>query len=558
MRIPASVPFMAFVALWAGSTIWSRPAGAEQQTVAASEAALSAWEILEQRCSGCHAPEQEGGPLDAIAEQRKTPEGWSMTLSRMARTHGVELQAGEARALVKYLSDRYGLAPAEVEPYRFILEQRNIRTSEEVPAPLQAGCVQCHTYARTALQYRTEDAWLRLADTKVAIMANIGSETASAGLLRDYWYDDAKHNAFPHLAEHRPFETKAWTAWRAKKKPDYAGRWVVVGHDPGRGGEYTGTLRLDEIGNDGYRGEFSYAFADGSQLTGTTTGTVYTGFQWRGVARTDSDEGDDAPQREIMFASEDGDTLVGRRLLTNLGDLGMDETWYRRTDRARLLAVSPRSVRTGSTQTVRLFGTGFSETLLSDGGPTFGDGVTVLSTRIEGDTAVVAKVSVKAGATEGLRKVGIDGADGQVQVAVYDAVDYVRVFPERGFARPGGIRTPKIFQQYEAVGYANGPDDKKGTDDDVRLGRISPVRWNLEEYVKRPNDDDVRYVGSIDQHGLFLPNVDGPNADRHLMEGNVGDVWVEAWYAPDGAKRPMGARAHLLVMPAKFIFPPIE
>ena len=76
--------------------------------------------------------------------------------------------------------------------------------------------------------------------------------------------------------------------------------------------------------------------------------------------------------------------------------------------------------------------------------------------------------------------------------------------------------------------------------------------------MKRPNDDDIRYVGSIDQTGLFLPNEDGPNPKRHMLEGNVGDVWVEAWYAPDGVKRPMGARAHLLVMPATFILPPIE
>ncbi len=58
MRIPACVPFMAFVALWAGSTIWPRPAGAEQPAVAASEAALSAGEILVQRSSGCRAPEE--------------------------------------------------------------------------------------------------------------------------------------------------------------------------------------------------------------------------------------------------------------------------------------------------------------------------------------------------------------------------------------------------------------------------------------------------------------------------------------------------------------------
>ena len=152
----------------------------------------------------------------------------------------------------------------------------------------------------------------------------------------------------------------------------------------------------------------------------------------------------------------------------------------------------------------------------------------------------------------------LDGVAGEGKISVYDQVDYIRVLPERGFARPGGIRTPKIFQQYEAVAYANGPDSEKGTDDDVRVGRVDPVRWKLEEYVKRPNDDDIQFVGAIDEAGLFHPNEDGPNERRHMLEGNVGDVWVEAWYHPEGVKRPMGARGHLLVMPAKFVFPPIE
>ena len=527
------------------------------QPVMAGEEAPSAREVLETRCSGCHAPQEEGGKLDALEAQRKSPEGWSMTLSRMVRTHGVELQAGEARILVKYLSDHYGLAPAEVEPYRFILEQRNTRTTQDVPEPLQAGCVQCHSYARIALQRRTPDSWQRLPDAKVALMANIGSETASAGLLKDYWFDDAKNSAVPHLIKEQPFETEAWTAWQAVKKPDYAGTWLVVGHDPGRGGDYTGHLTLTAGEDDQYTGEFSYTFAAGSQLEGATTGTIYAGFQWRGVVQAQQ-AGKETQQREILFASEDGNTLSGRRLLTNLGDLGMDETWHRRRAGARLLTVSPAMIQTGSPQKVKFFGMGFSGEMLSSGNFSFGEGVGVLSLRLDGDHTVVAEVFAKAGVQEGPRTVSIKGIEGEGQVAVYEAVDYIRITPERGFARPGGIRTPKIFQQYEVVGYTNGPDNTKGTDDDVKLGRVGPVKWNLEEYVKRPNDDDIRYVGSIDQTGLFLPNEDGPNPKRHMLEGNVGDVWVEAWYAPDGVKRPMGARAHLLVMPAKFIFPPIE
>ena len=524
------------------------------------QATPSARETLVVRCIRCHAPQGENGKLDAIEAQRKSPEGWSMTLSRMVRTHGVELQDGDARILVKYLSDHYGLAPAEVEPYRFILEQRNTRTTQDVPQPLQSGCIQCHTYARIALQRRTPDSWQRLPDAKVALMANIGSETASAGQLKDYWFEDAKNSAVPHLIKHQPFETAAWTAWQAVKKPSYAGTWLVVGHDPGRGGDYTGQLTLTAGEDDQYTGEFSHTFADGSRLDGSTTGTIYAGFQWRGVAQAKESgaAGREMRQREIFFASEDGNTVSGRRLLTNLGDLGMDETWYRRQGGARLLTVSPALIQTGSPQKVKIFGRGFSGDILSADKFSFGEGVGVLSLRLDGNQTIVAEVFAKAGVAEGPRTVSISGVAGTGQVAVYEAVDYIRITPERGFARPGGIRTPKIFQQYEVVGYANGPDNAKGTDDDVKLGRIGPVTWNLEEYVKRPNDDDIRYVGAVDQTGLFHPNEDGPNPKRHLMEGNVGDVWVEAWYTPEGAKRPMGARAHLLVMPAKFVFPPIE
>ena len=524
------------------------------------QARPSAREVLVIRCLICHAPQEEDGKLDAIEAQRKSPEGWSMTLSRMVRTHGVELPDGDARILVKYLSDHYGLAPKEVEPYRFILEQRNTRTTQDVPKPLQSGCIQCHTYARIALQRRTQDSWERLPDAKVALMANIGSETASAGQLKDYWFDDAKNSAIPHLIKRQPFETEAWTAWQAVKKPSYAGTWLVVGHDPGRGGVYTGQLLLTAGEDDQYTGEFSYTFADGSRMDGSTTGTIYTGFQWRGVAQAKEDgpDGREMRQREIFFASEDGNTVSGRRLLTNFGDLGMDETWYRRRGGARLLTVSPAMLQAGSPQTVKLFGMGFSGEMLSADKFSFGEGVGVLSLRLDGNQTIVAEVFAKAGGPEGPRTVSITGVAGTGQVAVYEAVDYIRITPERGFARPGGIRTPKIFQQYEVVGYANGPDNAKGTDDDVKLGRVGPVTWNLEEYVKRPNDDDIQYVGAVDQTGLFHPNEDGPNPKRHLMEGNVGDVWVEAWYTPEGAKRPMGARAHLLVMPAKFIFPPIE
>ena len=170
----------------------------------------------------------------------------------------------------------------------------------------------------------------------------------------------------------------------------------------------------------------------------------------------------------------------------------------------------------------------------------------------------MAEVVAEKEAKVGPRQAKIQGVEGEKPLYVYQTIDYIRLSPEQAFSRPGGVRTPKIFQQFEVFAYLNGEDGVKGTKDDVKLGRIGPIKWDLEEYVKRMNDDDVRFVGAVDENGLFTPANDGPNPQRHLSDENVGDVWVESWYKPDGAKRPMGARAFLLVMPPKFNFQPIE
>ena len=519
--------------------------------------------VLENRCSGCHPPHEEGGRLASIESQRKTPEGWQMNIYRMVRSHGARLQPGEARTLIKYLSDHYGLAPSEVEPFRYALERRNNTIEQNVPKSVQGACASCHSYARIALQRRTPASWNELPDLTAALLPNIENQTASTGLLDDFWYEVVKKETVPYLTNAYPFVSEAWTQWRAAPKPNYAGVWNVVGHDPGQGGDYTGRMTVTADGDDSYSGDFSYTFADGSRLSGKTTAVVYTGFQWRGVAQVNGEkvggETSDAEktQREIFFANEDGTVIRGRRLLTDIGDLGMDETLYRNAGQARLLSVIPTALPTGKTHTLRLFGMNLPADLTA-AALSLGQGVRIQSLSRPDADSLVVEARLDADAAVGRRQVSIQGVAGELPLTVYQTVDYIRLSPEQAFSRPGGIRTPKVLQQFEVFGYLNGPDGRKGTADDVRLDRVSPVRWKLEEYVKRINDDDVRFVGTVDEHGLFTPAQDGPNPQRRLSTGNVGDVWVEAWYQPEGAKRPLGARAHLLVMPAKFNFQPIE
>jgi quinohemoprotein amine dehydrogenase len=130
-------------------------------------------------------------------------------------------------------------------------------------------------------------------------------------------------------------------------------------------------------------------------------------------------------------------------------------------------------------------------------------------------------------------------------VIVFDKIDAIKVTPQAGMARVGGLNFPKQFQQFEAVGYHNGADGKPDTKDDLNLGEI-PVTWSIEEYTATFDDTDKEYVGSIDDHGLFTPGGDGPNPKRKGNANNTGDVWVIATYkTPDG--RTLRARAMLLV-----------
>jgi quinohemoprotein amine dehydrogenase len=70
-------------------------------------------------------------------------------------------------------------------------------------------------------------------------------------------------------------------------------------------------------------------------------------------------------------------------------------------------------------------------------------------------------------------------------------------------------------------------------------------------FYSTPNDDDVNFVGSINDSGLFTPSLEGPNPQRQKQANNYptenwGDVWVDAMYkGPEG--EPLKARSYLVV-----------
>jgi quinohemoprotein amine dehydrogenase len=500
-------------------------------------------------CTACHIPKD--GKLDSIESVRMTPEGWRMTLSRMIRNHGLQLKEDEAHKILKYLSDNNGLAPSEVAPFEYALEERNSTLQEDdragLPTNVVGACVQCHSFARIGLQRRTPEMWARLPDLHEYFVPFVASDTSSAGNLIDPWRQVATGEAIPYFAKRFPDQAAAWKEWQAGPKPDYSGKWLVVGHDPAKGGDYTGLLTVTSSGDDQYSGSFTHDFADGSSVSGTTDAVLYAKFQWRGRAVVA-----DKQEVEIFFGNENGTEMHGRRLLTPVGDLGMDETLYKVGGGAQLLTVIPKSIQSGKTVKVRLFGMNLPANISADA-IGVGDGLKVQSVSQSGDNTIVAEIVADVDAKVGPRSIKIAGVEGEQPFYLYKTVDYISITPERGYGRPGGTRGPKVNQQFEAFGFTHGPDGKP-----VNIGRVGPLTWDTAERVSRISDDDVLYVGKVDPYGTFIAATDGPNPERIHSESNVGDVWVEAWYKPDPSAAPMGARAFMLLMPPKFVFMPIN
>jgi len=158
-------------------------------------------------------------------------------------------------------------------------------------------------------------------------------------------------------------------------------------------------------------------------------------------------------------------------------------------------------------------------------------------------------VRIAADASIGSRDIFIRGASGSESMFVYDEASSIRLNPEWGMARVGGAAMPKGYVQFEARAFHRGPDGRVGTGDDVDLG-IVDASWSLEEYSATLDDDDIEFVGELNQNtGLFTPAVDGPNPERSGERNNIGDVWVVASHAPSGVsgEGPLRARSHLIV-----------
>lgn len=348
--------------------------------------------------------------------------------------------------------------------------------------------------------------------------------------------------AIDHLSDVFPLETPEWSAWAAtKRSPRLAGTWTLSGYEPGKGPVFgTVTITVDGTDPDVFTTSASYVYAEtGQRVRRSGEALVYTGYQWRGR----SNPGGDDELREVMIVERDQQRMSGRWFTGDYDELGPDVTLRRVAAGPVVAGVHPKALERGSSLEVRVFGGGLTAASVSD--VDFGSGVTVTSIDGPSDGALRVRLDVDADAPIGARDLFAFGDVLPRAVVVHDGVDRMEVTPRTGMARVGGAVFPKGYQTFDAIGYDDGPDGEPDTEDDLELGRLD-VSWSLEEYAAVYGDDDIDFVGTMGQDGVFTPAVDGPNPDRAGNRNNIGDVWVVATHRRDSGER-LTARAHLVV-----------
>jgi quinohemoprotein amine dehydrogenase len=493
----------------------------------AAPPAAASEELLAQVCGECHEGTDAG--LSRVAGQRKTPEGWLMTIVRMRIAHGMEISSADQAALVAWLAETQGLAPSETEGWRYALE-KDPAVVEALDEPLGSMCARCHTGARVMLQHRTPEEWTLHMDFHVGQFPTI--EYQALGRDRD-WYQLAKDEIAPLLAGMLPYETEAWTAWQAAEKPEVAGDWVVLTSLPGKGAAH-GVLSVAGTASP-YAVSGSLMLADGTSLPVGGQMNLYTGYEWRANLTIGGES-----YRQVLAVSEDGAGLEGRQFLTETDSLGGRLTGAKAGAGSVILGTVPEALPAPG-GAVQVVGTGL-DALAAEGAELAG-----ASPNASGVAATVT-----AGG-DGIVALSAGGATGQV--AVYSAMDRLAVEPAFAIARVGGgsdIGPDAVPIDFAAVGYWNGPDGQPGTEDDIRIGEV-PASWssgNTNEVAEAM--EDAKFAGRIDDSGLFMPAVAGPNPERPFTTNNAGDLKITA--------EAMGVtgEAQLIVTVQRFIDPPIR
>lgn len=512
--------------------------------------------LTKDKCGGCHAADAKGN-LTRISWVRSTPEGWAQTIKRMVKLNGAVIEPDEARRIVQYLATHHGLAPEEAKPVMYFAENRIIDETSIPNATVRNACAACHAFAQPLSSRRSKREWALLQNMHVALYSQAEMQyfRPSPGAPNG---PDGKpllpaQVALNWLTEKAPLHTPEWAAWAPRiRSPRLEGKWLVSATLPGKG-RYLGEMTISP-------GKEPDKFVtvtklrslqSDAEITRKGQGVVYGGYSWRGGSDAGGASQPDDPKkasREVMWFAPDLKMAQGRWYWGAYNEFGFNVTLTRASADPTVAAVAPSALKTGSKGVaVHIYGDALPQKLLPQD-VDMGAGVTVTRIVSANPGELIVSVDVADKATPGYRDVGVKGSVLVKALPVYDKVDYLKVTPETGMAHLGGIKFEKGYEQFEVVGYANGPDGKPKTDDDVPVGPL-PVTWSLEEFHTVTYDDDKTYVGDLSSNALFIPSTEGPNPKRRFSRNNYGEVWVVATAkdAKDRFGRPLVGKAYLVV-----------
>jgi len=537
-----------------------------------------------EKCGGCHKTD-ENGMMGRVSFMRTTPEVWQQIIKRMMRLNGVVATPAEVRDIVRYLSNNNGLAPEEMAPAMWEVEHRQPgHEFDMVPDDaLQHTCNYCHNIGRVLVQRRTRDDYEKLVSFHVGLFP--GSEnvfrprrirgnsretparldpgpTGGNPILVSVGATHVDMSApYPidltldYLTKAQPLITPEWTAWKAAMRaPKLAGAWTVKGYQNGKGKVY-GVLTIEATPvEDEFTSklELHYGTSDVT-LTRTGKGIVYTGYSWRGrqtlagKPAESADPGNNPVEwKEAMMVSRDGGSMTGRWFWGGYDEFGFDVTLTRVGSQPIVLGTDLYALKSPGTSTIRIYGANLPANL-KPADVDLGAGVTVKRVVKATPTMATVEVELAKGLPVGLRDVSVGRATAVKALAVYDKVAYIKVTPDAAMARLGGTIAPKQFMQFEAIAYASG---------DVPLGPVN-TRWSMEEFYSTPDDDDIKFVGALNDTGLFTPALEGPNPARKKQSNNYptnnwGDVWINAVYDAGGGVT-LKARSYLVVTIPEYV-----
>ncbi|MED0675960.1 quinohemoprotein amine dehydrogenase subunit alpha [Aneurinibacillus thermoaerophilus] len=502
----------------------------ESASVMKVEGAVHVSKQVEASCMGCHAVD-ENGKLARIEYMRKTPEGWSQTIARMERIHGLKLTDEQRRQLIQDLSAERGLAPEEAEAVQYWTANKPSYTESVKNENVQNACMTCHAGGRFMAQRRTEEEWKNLKDFHLVMLPSI--------------YLNHRHMDWPvvadaairYLAEQYPLETEEWRQWKGKGY-DVQGKWKVVGFR-GTKGTYIGDSEFVKD-KDGFveTKTIRYLHEPGS-LTMRGQARLYTGYALRTQYQQDK------KKLTGTFNVLEGGTVI-KGDWSDASDPGItgEEMYYKvQTEKPEIIHMEPQAIERGKTQDITLYGMNLQQLTAKD--MRLPAGVSVQKITPVSNEEIKVTVAVGKNVAEGSFAIGSGQVISHKKLAVYHRVDYVKVTPSYAVSRVGGAGPMhKVSTQFVAYAYSNGPDRKKGTADDMQLMPVK-AKWSLAPYPEGNKGEDLAYIGKIDQSGLFTPGTEGTNAKRVFTAENVGSATVIAKYE-SGGKTLIG-KTHLIV-----------